>query len=67
MGTWQTFDTAEDRGPIVAEALAAGIDLFDSSPMYGRAETTLAKALGRAARRGHGRHQDLDGQRGRRS
>jgi aryl-alcohol dehydrogenase-like predicted oxidoreductase len=46
MGTWQTFDTAEDRGPIVAEALAAGIDLFDSSPMYGRAETTLAKALG---------------------
>ena len=46
MGTWQTFDTTEDRTPIVGEALAAGIDLFDSSPMYGRGETTLAKALG---------------------
>ena len=46
MGTWQTFDTAEDRTPIVDEALAAGIDLFDSSPMYGRAEDSLAQALG---------------------
>jgi diketogulonate reductase-like aldo/keto reductase len=45
MGTWQTFDTASDRRPIADEALAAGIDLFDSSPMYGRAEETLAKAL----------------------
>src|SRR6202158_967890 len=45
MGTWQTFDTTADRTPIVDEALAAGIDLFDSSPMYGRAEDTLAKAL----------------------
>ena len=45
MGTWQTFDTAADRSPIVDEALAAGINLFDSSPMYGRAEETLAKAL----------------------
>jgi diketogulonate reductase-like aldo/keto reductase len=45
MGTWQTFDTAADRTPIVDEALAAGISLFDSSPMYGRAEDTLAQAL----------------------
>src|SRR5437588_5735241 len=45
MGTWQTFDTAADRTPIVDEALAAGIDLFDSSPMYGRAEDALARAL----------------------
>jgi diketogulonate reductase-like aldo/keto reductase len=45
MGTWQTFDTTADRTPIVDEALSAGMDLFDSSPMYGRAEETLAKAL----------------------
>jgi aryl-alcohol dehydrogenase-like predicted oxidoreductase len=44
-GTWQTFDTAADRAPIVDEALSAGTNLFDSSPMYGRAEETLAKAL----------------------
>lgn len=46
MGTWQTFDTSQDRRPIVDEALSAGINLFDSSPMYGRAEQTLAAALG---------------------
>src|SRR5438309_11579429 len=45
MGTWQSFDTSADRTPIVDEALAAGMTLFDSSPMYGRAEETLAKAL----------------------
>jgi diketogulonate reductase-like aldo/keto reductase len=45
MGTWQTFDTAAERMPIVDEALTAGITLFDSSPMYGRAEETLAKGL----------------------
>jgi aryl-alcohol dehydrogenase-like predicted oxidoreductase len=45
MGTWRTFDTEADRRPLVEEALAAGIDLFDSSPMYGRAEDTLARAL----------------------
>jgi len=45
MGTWRTFDTAEDRRPLVEAALGAGIDLFDSSPMYGRAEETLAKAV----------------------
>ncbi len=45
MGTWRTFDTRSDRRPIVEEALHAGIDLFDSSPMYGRAEDALAAAL----------------------
>ena len=45
MGTWRTFDTDEDRRPLVEAALEAGIDLFDFSPMYGRAETTLARAL----------------------
>lgn len=45
MGTWRTFDTRADRRWLVEEALAAGIDLFDSSPMYGRAEETLARAL----------------------
>src|SRR5207237_9506080 len=47
MGTWRTFDTDEDRTPIVNEAIAAGINLFDSSPMYGKAEDVLAKALAR--------------------
>ena len=45
MGTWQTFDTAHERQAIVEEALVAGINLFDSSPMYGRAEDVLARAL----------------------
>lgn len=45
MGTWRTFDASAGRRHIVDEALAAGITLFDSSPMYGRAETTLAQAL----------------------
>src|SRR5450756_2448314 len=45
MGTWRTFDTDEDRRPLVELAMSSGIDLFDSSPMYGRAETSLARAL----------------------
>lgn len=45
MGTWRTFDTGEDRRPLVDAALEAGIDLFDSSPMYGRAEAVLARSL----------------------
>jgi aryl-alcohol dehydrogenase-like predicted oxidoreductase len=45
MGTWRTFDTDEDRRPIVKAAVDAGVDLFDSSPMYGRAESVLAKAI----------------------
>ncbi len=45
MGTWRTFDTTEDRGPLVDAAISTGITLFDSSPMYGRAEGVLAAAL----------------------
>ena len=47
MGTSQTFDT-DDRalvGEVVGQALAAGTTLFDSSPMYGRAERRLGEAL----------------------
>jgi diketogulonate reductase-like aldo/keto reductase len=49
MGTWRTFDVgddeAADRARVVASALAAGAELFDSSPMYGRAEAVLGRAL----------------------
>jgi aryl-alcohol dehydrogenase-like predicted oxidoreductase len=50
MGTSITFDVAgakaqENSTAIVTEALAAGADLFDSSPMYGRAEQVLSTAL----------------------
>jgi aryl-alcohol dehydrogenase-like predicted oxidoreductase len=45
MGTWRTFDTREERRPLVEAAMSAGIDLFDSSPMYGRSEAVLARAL----------------------
>lgn len=45
MGTWRTYDTDDDRTPLVDAALESGIDLFDSSPMYGRAEATLARAI----------------------
>jgi diketogulonate reductase-like aldo/keto reductase len=46
LGTWQTF--AGDRGlatDVVAAALDAGTRLFDTSPMYGEAEESLAAAL----------------------
>jgi aryl-alcohol dehydrogenase-like predicted oxidoreductase len=45
MGTWRTFDTDDDRRPLVDAAIELGIDLFDSSPMYGRSEAALARAL----------------------
>jgi aryl-alcohol dehydrogenase-like predicted oxidoreductase len=51
-GTWRTFDTSEDRTQLVDTAIAAGITLFDSSPMYGRAERVLADAL-------HGRRDQV--------
>jgi aryl-alcohol dehydrogenase-like predicted oxidoreductase len=49
LGTWQTFDVAprEERGAreVVAAAWEGGTRLFDSSPMYGRAEAVLGRAL----------------------
>ena len=49
MGTWRTFDVrggeAEGRREVVDAALTGGTDLFDSSPMYGRAEEVLGRAL----------------------
>jgi aryl-alcohol dehydrogenase-like predicted oxidoreductase len=50
MGTSKTLDVSgradeEARRGIVDEALAAGAELFDSSPMYGRAERVLSLAL----------------------
>jgi aryl-alcohol dehydrogenase-like predicted oxidoreductase len=50
MGTWRTFDVhgaaAEARcREIVDVALRTGARLFDSSPMYGRAERVLAGTL----------------------
>ncbi len=50
MGTWRTFDVRggkaeKDRASLVERAVAAGIDLFDTSPMYGEAERVLGRAL----------------------
>ena len=50
LGTWQVFDVGpkdEDGAKDVVDAcLEEGIRLFDSSPMYGRAEGVLGRALG---------------------
>jgi aryl-alcohol dehydrogenase-like predicted oxidoreductase len=53
LGTWRTFDVplsdAEAvgaRADVVSAALDAGMNLFDSSPMYGTAEDVLSRALG---------------------
>lgn len=50
VGTWQTFDVRgpgaeQDARERVDEALQAGADLFDSSPMYDQAERVLSLAL----------------------
>jgi aryl-alcohol dehydrogenase-like predicted oxidoreductase len=52
MGTWQTFDVSlsshsemQTRRAIVESAISAGMNLFDSSPMYGRSEAVLGRAL----------------------
>jgi aryl-alcohol dehydrogenase-like predicted oxidoreductase len=55
LGTWQTLDvrgkTAEANAhAVVGAALDNGATFFDSSPMYGRAESVLAAGLG--SRRG---------------
>jgi diketogulonate reductase-like aldo/keto reductase len=46
MGTWQRLGVAESPEEIVHRALAAGVRVFDSSPMYGQAERLLGEALG---------------------
>jgi aryl-alcohol dehydrogenase-like predicted oxidoreductase len=48
MGTWQTFDvpSAAAVRPVVDAALTGGMNVFDTSPMYGAAERILAEALG---------------------
>jgi aryl-alcohol dehydrogenase-like predicted oxidoreductase len=49
MGTWKTFDIGpNDEGyaaAIVTQAIDGGLNFFDSSPMYGRAEGVLGRAL----------------------
>jgi len=46
LGTWNTFDAdAGLAGEVVGAALAAGVRVFDSSPMYHGAEASLAAAL----------------------
>ncbi len=50
LGTWQTFDVDrrdEGRARAVVDAVwEGGTRFFDSSPMYGRAEGVLGRALG---------------------
>jgi diketogulonate reductase-like aldo/keto reductase len=48
MGTWRTFDTAERTAlvEVVRTLLDAGGAVIDSSPMYGRSETTVGEVLG---------------------
>src|SRR5215213_9622836 len=54
LGTWLTFDLPPsgqtDGNDVVAAAWDAGTRVFDSSPMYGRAEEVLAGALGERRR-----------------
>jgi aryl-alcohol dehydrogenase-like predicted oxidoreductase len=49
LGTWARLEAAAAGGrhrQVVTRALDAGATVFDSSPMYGRAEELLADALG---------------------
>src|SRR5205807_1087278 len=50
LGTWQTFDvvpSGEAAARAVVDAMwEAGTRFFDSSPMYGRAEAVLSRAIG---------------------
>jgi aryl-alcohol dehydrogenase-like predicted oxidoreductase len=50
LGTWRTFDVRREGEAQAREVVDvvwdAGTRLFDSSPMYGRAQEVLARALG---------------------
>ncbi len=50
MGTWNAFDVHGEReikhvARLVTEALACGVNLFDTAPMYGEAESVLGRVL----------------------
>lgn len=51
LGTWHVLDVPPEDEPararVIDAALDAGANLFDSSPMYGRAEGVLARLLAR--------------------
>jgi aryl-alcohol dehydrogenase-like predicted oxidoreductase len=50
LGTWQTFDVGAGgeraAGDVIDAVWDGGTRLFDSSPMYGRSERVLGRALG---------------------
>ena len=49
LGTWRRLEAAATSGQhreLIGSAIAAGIRLIDTSPMYGDAERLLADALG---------------------
>jgi aryl-alcohol dehydrogenase-like predicted oxidoreductase len=48
VGTWRRLEAAAAAGrhrELIGAAIAAGVRLFDTSPMYGDAERLLAGAL----------------------